>query len=254
MQKIALITGASAGFGKVAAEKLVQRGWKVIGTARRKERLEELQNSLGKDNFYPLAFDIRDISAIDQAVDSLPDDWKNIELLINNAGLALGLEKAPDCNLDKWLTMIDTNVRGLVAMTKKILPAMVAKNKGHIINISSIAGNYPYPGSNVYGASKAFVTQFSLNLRADLIGTAVRVSNVEPGLTDGTEFSDVRFDWDSNRARDVYKGVIGQNMTADDIAEIIIWIAEQPAHINVNRIEIMPVAQSFAGMTVAKNS
>ena len=253
MQKTALVTGASAGFGAALARLLCAKGWRVIASARRAERLAALQAELG-ENLYPLAFDIRDLAAMDAAIDSLPAAWQDIDLLVNNAGLALGLEKAPECNLEQWLQMIDTNVRGLVAITRKILPQMIKKNSGHIINISSIAGNYPYPGSNVYGASKAFVSQFSLNLRADLFGTAVRVSNIEPGLTDGTEFSDVRFSGDSAKAREVYRGVQGKNMTGEEIADIILWVAEQPAHINVNRIEIMPVAQSFAGLQVAKGN
>lgn len=246
---IALVTGASAGFGRALVRLLVARGHDVIAVARRADRLKALKQELGAP-CYPLAFDLCDSAAMDAALAALPESWREIDLLVNNAGLALGLEPAFESALSDWEKMIDTNVKGLVAITRKILPAMVARNRGQIVNLSSIAGNYPYYGSNVYGATKAFVTQFSLNLRADLIGTKVRVSNIEPGVIAGTEFSNVRFHGDEGKAADVYRGF--ENMSAEDIAEIILWIVEQPERININRIEIMPVAQTFAGLTIGK--
>ena len=249
MSKIALITGATAGFGTAICRTLIQAGYFVIGTGRRTERLTSLKAELG-ENFLPLAFDISDRLATEEAIKSLPTQWKNIDLLVNNAGLALGLEPADKANLDDWEQMIDTNIKGLVNITRFVLPQMVERNTGHIINLSSIAGTYPYAGSNVYGGTKAFVTQFSLNLRADLAGTKIRVSNVEPGLCGGTEFSNVRFHGDDERAAKVYENV--QSVQPEDIANIVLWLHQQPEHVNINRIEVMPTAQSFAGMSVSK--
>ena len=249
MSKIALITGATAGFGTAICRTLIQAGYFVIGTGRRTERLTSLKAELG-ENFLPLAFDISDRLATEEAIKSLPTQWKNIDLLVNNAGLALGLESADKANLDDWEQMIDTNIKGLVNITRFVLPQMVERNTGHIINLSSIAGTYPYAGSNVYGGTKAFVTQFSLNLRADLAGTKIRVSNVEPGLCGGTEFSNVRVHGDDERAAKVYENV--QSVQPEDIANIVLWLHQQPEHVNINRIEVMPTAQSFAGMSVSK--
>ncbi|TNH09179.1 SDR family oxidoreductase [Testudinibacter sp. TR-2022] len=246
---LALITGASAGFGAATARLLIQRGHRVIITARRQQRLHALQQELGA-NCFALAFDISDEQATLSALQSLPPEWQQIDLLVNNAGLALGIEAAQNSDLADWKQMIATNISGLVSITHAVLPGMVARNRGHIINLGSIAGDYPYPGGNVYGATKAFVKQFSLNLRADLVGTAVRVSNVEPGLCGGTEFSKVRFHGDDNKAAALYSNV--DYLSAEDIAETIVWIAERPAHVNINRIEIMPVAQAPAGLTVKK--
>ncbi|UEA17394.1 SDR family oxidoreductase [Pasteurella canis] len=249
MQKIALVTGASAGFGSAICRTLVEYGYKVIGTARRVDRLTELHRELGED-FYPLAFDVSDLQATEQALQSLPQAWQHIDLLVNNAGLALGLERADQVDLADWEQMINTNVKGLVTMTRLILPKMVERNTGHIINMGSIAGTYPYPGGNVYGATKAFVKQFSLNLRADLIGTAIRVTNIEPGLCGGTEFSHVRFKGDDQRVEKLYENV--EFIRAEDIANIVLWANQQPAHVNINRIEVMPVAQSSAALQVAR--
>lgn len=248
--KTALVTGATAGFGLAVCKLLIQSGYRVIGTGRRTERLAQLQTQFG-ERFLPLAFDIGDKQATKQTLENRPERWRSVDLLVNNAGLALGLEPAHQANLDDWYRMIDTNVKGLVTVTRLILPEMTAKNHGHIINVSSIAGNYPYPGGNVYGATKAFVTQFSLNLRADLAGTKVRVSNVEPGLCGGTEFSNVRFHGDDEKAAKVYENV--EYVRPEDIAEIVLWLNQQPEHVNVNRIEVMPVAQSFAPLHVSKN-
>ena len=246
-----LVTGVTAGFGKAIAELLIAKGHTVIGTGRRQEKLDALKNQLG-ENFIPLAFDIADIQATKTALQTLPDDLlKNLAVLINNAGLALGLEPADQTDFADWHTMINTNVLGLAHLTHEILPHMVANNDGYIINISSTAGNYPYFGGNVYGATKAFVTQFSLNLRADLVGKNIRVSNIEPGLCGGTEFSNIRFHGDDAKAEQVYENV--QFVTPQDIANMVLWLIEQPKHVNINRIEVMPTAQTFAGLKVVKD-
>ena len=248
---IALVTGATAGFGTEICRTLIQAGYFVIGTGRRSERLASLKTELG-EKFLPLAFDISDRLATQEAITSLPTQWKNIDLLVNNAGLALGLESADKANLDDWEQMIDTNIKGLVNITRFVLPQMVERNTGHIINLSSIAGTYPYPGGNVYGGTKAFVTQFSLNLRADLAGKNIRVTSVEPGLCGGTEFSNVRFKGDNERAEKLYENV--QYVTPQDIANMVLWLNQQPEHVNINRIEVMPTAQTFAPLNVARNS
>ncbi|KAE9533708.1 NAD(P)-dependent oxidoreductase [Ursidibacter arcticus] len=245
--KIALVTGATAGFGSAICKTLISAGYKVIGTGRRAERLSALQAELG-EHFLPLAFDVSDLQQTEQALNNRPDEWKNVDLLVNNAGLALGLEPAHQAELSDWYQMIDTNIKGLVSVTRLILPEMVARNSGHIINLGSIAGNYPYPGGNVYGGTKAFVKQFSLNLRADLAGTAIRVSNVEPGLCGGTEFSNVRFKGDDEKAAKLYENV--QYVSPEDIANIVLWLNQQPPHVNINRIEVMPTAQTFSPLAV----
>ena len=247
---VALVTGATAGFGWAICHALAAAGWRVIGTGRRAGRLAELKEQL-KDAFHPLAFDVADRAAAESAIAGLPSDWQDVDLLVNNAGLALGLERADRASLDDWDRMVDTNVRGLLTVTRLLLPQMVRRNRGCIVNIGSTAGNWPYPGGNVYGATKAFVKQFSRNLRADLAGTAIRVSNVEPGLCGGTEFSDVRFKGDKARAASVYENVA--TIQPEDIARIVLWIAQQPPHVNINRIEVMPVAQSFAPLAVARH-
>lgn len=245
-----LITGVTAGFGRQIAIDCIKNGFTVIGTGRREHKLDELQSELG-DNFIPLCFDVSDISATKAALEILPAEIRqNIDVLINNAGLALGLDSADKASMSDWQTMINTNTLGLVNITREILPNMVAKNDGLIINISSIAGNYPYFGGNVYGATKAFVTQFSLNLRADLIGKNVRVTNIEPGLCGDTEFSNVRFHGDDERARKVYENV--EFIRPQDISNMVSWLINQPKHININRLEVMPTAQTFAGLTVHK--
>ena len=246
---IALITGASAGFGAAIARKLAQEGHKVIVTARRKERLLALPQEIG-ENCLPLAFDITDEKATLQAIAELPEAWKAIDILVNNAGLALGIGAAQDSSLEDWKQMIATNITGLVTVTHAVLPGMVERNRGLIVNLGSIAGTYPYPGGNVYGGTKAFVKQFSLNLRADLVGTAIRVSNIEPGLCGGTEFSNVRFHGDDAKAAALYANV--DYITPEDIANTVAWIAQCPPHMNINRIEIMPVAQAPAGLVVKK--
>lgn len=244
-----LITGASAGFGKALAERLVANGHRVIGCARRLDKLNALADTLG-EAFLPVVMDVSDTASIPQIIADLPADFKQIDVLVNNAGLALGTEPAQKADLDDWMLMIDTNIKGLMALTHAVLPAMVARDSGYIINVGSIAGSWPYFGGNVYGATKAFVKQFSLNLRADLIGTQVRVTNLEPGNVAGTEFSNVRYHGDDKKAAQVYDGF--KTMTGDDIGDILLWLIESPAHINVNRLEVMPVAQTYNGLTIAK--
>lgn len=249
MQRTALLTGATAGFGAAICRTLIKNGYRVIGTGRRVARLEQLQQELG-ENFHFLAFDISDRQATEDAFHSLPASWQSIDLLVNNAGLALGLESADKASLDDWMQMIDTNIKGLVTITRLVLPQMVEHNSGHIINLGSIAGTYPYPGGNIYGGTKAFIKQFSLNLRADLAGTQIRVSNVEPGLCGGTEFSNVRFKGDDARAEKLYENV--EYVSPQDIANIVLWLNQQPEHVNINRIEVMPTAQTFAPLNVAR--
>ena len=244
-----LITGASAGFGKALAERLVANGHRVIGCARRLDKLNALADTLG-EALLPVVMDVSDTATIPQIIADLPADFSQIDVLVNNAGLALGTEPAQNASLDDWMRMTDTNIKGLMALTHAVLPAMVARDSGYVINVGSIAGSWPYFGGNVYGATKAFVKQFSLNLRADLIGTQVRVTNLEPGNVADTEFSNVRFHGDDDKAAQVYDGF--KTMTGDDIGDILLWLFESPAHINVNRLEVMPVAQTYNGLTIAK--
>ncbi|MEQ9885961.1 bifunctional NADP-dependent 3-hydroxy acid dehydrogenase/3-hydroxypropionate dehydrogenase YdfG [Pectobacterium zantedeschiae] len=244
---IIFVTGATAGFGESITRKFISAGHKVIATGRRQERLDALKAELG-DAIYTLKLDVRDRQAIEQAVASLPAQWRAIDVLVNNAGLALGLEPAHKASVDDWENMIDTNNKGLVFMTRALLPDMVARNIGHVINIGSTAGNWPYAGGNVYGASKAFVQQFSLGLRADLSGTRIRVTNIEPGLVGGTEFSAVRFKGNDDKVSKVYDNTTP--LTAEDVSEAVFWVATLPAHVNINTLEMMPVSQSFAGLSV----
>ncbi|MGB2536902.1 bifunctional NADP-dependent 3-hydroxy acid dehydrogenase/3-hydroxypropionate dehydrogenase YdfG [Hafnia paralvei] len=241
------VTGATAGFGEAITRKFIKNGHHVIATGRRLERLEKLKDELG-DALTILQLDVRNRAAIQQALEGLPVEKRRIDVLVNNAGLALGLEPAHKANIDDWDTMIDTNAKGLVNMTRAILPDMVERNVGHIINIGSTAANWPYAGGNVYGATKAFVKQFSLGLRADLHGTRVRVSDIEPGLVGGTEFSNVRFKGDNERVGKTYENA--NALSAVDIAEAVYWVATLPAHVNINTIEMMPVSQSFAPLSV----
>jgi 3-hydroxy acid dehydrogenase/malonic semialdehyde reductase len=247
-----LITGASSGFGAAAARKFAARGDRVIAAARRAERLRDLAAELGPDLLLPLTLDVRDRASVERLPAELPPEFAEVDILVNNAGLALGLEPAPAADVDQWEQMIETNCTGLVYVTRAFLPQMVARRRGHVVNLGSIAGTYPYPGGNVYGATKAFVHQFSLNLRADLHGTGVRVTSVEPGLSGGTEFSDVRFSGDHDRAAAVYAGT--QPLTAEDIAAAIEWATSQPPHVNINVIELMPVSQSFAPLQVDRQA
>jgi 3-hydroxy acid dehydrogenase/malonic semialdehyde reductase len=243
------VTGASAGFGEAIARRFAADGARVIVSARRSDRIAELARELGSD-VLPLTLDVRDRAAVAGAVSGLPPGFAAIDVLVNNAGLALGLEPAYGASLDDWDAMIDTNCKGLAYCTRAVLPGMVERGDGHVINLGSIAGTYPYPGGNVYGATKAFVHQFSLDLRSDLQGTGVRVTSVEPGLSGGTEFSVVRFGGDRAKAGQVYEGV--HPLEAGDVAEAVHWAASLPSHVNINVIEMMPVAQSFGPLAVAR--
>jgi len=248
MSQIALITGATSGFGAACARRFAAEGWRLILCGRRQERLDELRIELAATvpvQTFPL--DVRDEAAVNAAVAALPAEFAEIDLLVNNAGLALGLEPAQRCDMQDWQDMIDTNIKGLLYCTQAILPGMVERNRGHIVNIGSVAGNYPYPGGNVYGGTKAFVKQFSLNLRADLLGAKVRVTNVEPGMAE-TEFSLVRFKGDDHKADRVYEGV--QPLRPEDVADVVYWAATRPAHVNINRVEVMPVCQAFSPFAI----
>ena len=248
MQKIALITGATAGFGNSSVKEFIDNGWKVIATGRRKERLVALKEQFG-EALHTLTFDIQNSTQINEAIDSLPSNFKNIDLLINNAGLALGTAAAQECDLEQWNTMVDTNIRGLMSLTHKVLPTLI-QQRGAVINISSVAASYPYPGGNVYGGTKAFVVQFSLGLRSDLHGTGVRVTCVEPGMSE-TEFTLVRTKGDQSASDKLYEGA--NPMTGEDIAKTLYWIATLPPHMNINRVELMPVNQSFSPFQVHQN-
>lgn len=246
---IVLVTGASSGFGQAICRKLIADGYKVIGAARRLDKLQKLAQELGA-NFLPLTLDVSKKDSVETILLQLPKEFQPIDILINNAGLALGLEPAYEADYNDWQTMIETNVIGLVHLTHQILPGMVERNNGYIINLGSVAGTYPYKGGNVYGASKAFVKQFSANLRTDLLGKKIRVTNIEPGLCGGTEFSNVRFHGNAEQAAAVYKDV--DFITPEDIANTVSWLVNTPSHFNVNSIEIMPVAQASAGLAVNK--
>jgi len=248
--KTAWITGATAGFGAATVERFVEGGWRVIASGRRAERLQRLVDRHGAGRVLPLAFDVRDEAAMRQAIAGLPPEFAGVDLLVNNAGLALGTAPAQQAELAQWKQMIDTNVTALVTMTRLLLPALIER-RGAIVNLSSIAGSYPYLGGNVYGGTKAFVTQFSLGLRTDLHGTGVRVTSVEPGMAE-TEFTLVRTGGDQAASDKLYAGA--HPITAADIAGTLWWIANLPPHLNVNRIEIMPTSQSAAGLQVYREA
>jgi 3-hydroxy acid dehydrogenase/malonic semialdehyde reductase len=243
------ITGATAGFGLAIARRYIQNGARVIATGRRTERLEALRAELG-ERLLPVTLDITDSEAVERAVRSLPAEFAEVDVLVNNAGLALGLDLAQAARVEDWDVMVDTNVKGLLYCTHAVLPGMVARNRGHIVNMGSIAAEFPYPGGNVYGATKAFVHQFSLNLRADLHGTAVRVTDIEPGLVGGTEFSNVRFKGDEARAASLYANT--QPLTPEDIADAVHWVTTRPAHVNINIMSLMPVVQAFGPLPVKR--
>jgi 3-hydroxy acid dehydrogenase / malonic semialdehyde reductase len=248
--EVAFITGASSGFGAAITRHLAVNGIRVVAAARRVGRLEALAAELGRDTVLPVTVDVRNRASVEQAIGQLPPAFAKVDLLVNNAGVALGLEPAMRADLAEWEQMIDTNCKGIIYPTRALVPAMVSRGTGHIVNLGSVAGTYPYPGGNVYGATKAFVHQFSLNLRSDLHGTGVKVTCIEPGICGGTEFSEVRFRGDSQKAATVYSGM--QPLTADDIAATIDWATGQPDHVNINTIELMPVAQSFAAFQVSR--
>ena len=246
---IVLVTGATSGFGAATARRFAEDGARIVAVGRRADRLDALRDEIGADKVLPVTLDVRDRAAVAGAIGGLPADWSAIDVLVNNAGLARGLGPAQEADLDDWDAMIDTNVKGLVYLTRAVLPGMVERGRGHIVNIGSTAAEFPYPGGNVYGGTKAFVRQFSLNLRADLYGTPVRVTDIEPGLVGGTEFSNVRFG-DDAKAAAVYEGA--DALTPEDIADAIHWVASRPARVNVNTLQVMPVAQSFGPLRVHK--
>jgi 3-hydroxy acid dehydrogenase/malonic semialdehyde reductase len=246
---IAFVTGASAGFGQAIVRRFVREGLPVVAAGRRMDRLQALAEELGPA-VLPLQLDVRDRSAVESAVATLPPAFADIAIVVNNAGLALGLEPAHKAVLDDWQTMVETNINGLLYVTRALLPGMVARDRGHVVNMGSVAGEWPYPGGNVYGGTKAFVRQFSLNLRADLAATHVRVTDVEPGLCGGTEFSSVRFHGDQDRAAAIYQGT--EPLSAEDIADTVWWIVSRPPHININTISLMPVCQSFGPLRISR--
>jgi 3-hydroxy acid dehydrogenase/malonic semialdehyde reductase len=243
---IIFITGATAGFGAAMVKRFINGGHKVIATGRRLDRLEKLKAEFGV-NIYTLPLDIQDKDNVSKAIDSLPAEWSQIDVLINNAGLALGVNPAQKSSIEDWDTMVQTNINGLLYCTQKILPMMVKRNSGQIINLGSVAGEFPYAGGNVYGATKAFVHQFSMNLRSDLLGTNIRVTNIEPGMCQ-TEFSEVRFLGDKEKAKEVYNGM--HALSADDVAETIEWVVSRPPHVNINVISLMPIQQAFGGFAI----
>ena len=249
MVKTILVTGATAGFGQAVARRFVRDGHRVIATGRRTERLEALRAELGA-SLLPYALDVTDAAAVAALPNALPGSWREVDVLVNNAGLALGVAPAQSAVLEDWETMIGTNVTGLMRMTHALLPGMIERDHGHIVNVSSTAARYPYPGGNVYGASKAFVTQLSANLKADLVGTGVRITDLEPGLVGGSEFSAIRFGGDSAKADAVYAGTTP--LTPEDIAEAIAWVVGLPAHVNINRLEMMPTCQGPGPMTIKR--
>lgn len=247
---VVFITGATGDFGKAFAKRFADTKCRLVLHGRDTAKVRTLCNSFDVP-CHGVVFDATDVTAMREAIAAIPENFRNIDLLINNAGLALGLDKAPVANPADWENMIDVDCKALTLITREVLPGMVERKKGHIINIGSTAGNYPYPGGNVYGAAKAFVKQFSLGLRADLVGTNIRVTNVEPGQVE-TQFSTVRFHGDEARAKSVYAGT--QSLQADDVAEAVFWAATLPAHVNINRLEMMPTGQSFAGLTIERQS
>ena len=253
MSKSIFITGATAGFGAAMARRFARDGWSLILSGRRADRLDALAEELsGQTDVTTLVLDVQDRAAVEAAINGLPEKFNKLTALVNNAGLALGTTTAQNSSLDDWETMIDTNVKGVVYCTRLLLPRLIAHGAGAgIVNLGSVAGNWPYQGGNVYGATKAFVKQFSLNLRSDLQGTGVRVTNIEPGMAE-SEFSVVRFAGDQSKADAVYQGV--DPMTPEDIADTIFWVLNQPPHMNINRIEMMPVNQAFAGFAIHRKS
>lgn len=247
--KTILVTGATSGFGRATVARFHAAGWRVIATGRRAERLDALADALGRERLHTAAFDIRDEAAMRAALDALPPDFRAVDVLVNNAGLALGTAPAQRADLAQWKQMIDTNVTALATLTHALLPVLIER-RGAILNVSSVAATYPYTGGNVYGGTKAFVAQFSLGLRSDLHGTGVRVTSLEPGMAE-TEFTLVRTRGDQAASDTLYRGA--EPITPEDIAETLFWVATLPPHLNVNRLELMPVRQSFAGLQISRD-
>jgi NADP-dependent 3-hydroxy acid dehydrogenase YdfG len=242
-----LITGASSGFGRATAEKCAAAGARLILAARRLDKLEEIQKAYPEVPMHLIALDVRDRAAVEGALEALPEGFKDVTVLVNNAGLALGAGSAQEADLDQWEQMVDTNIKGVMYMTRTLLPRMVARKEGYVINIGSMAGHYPYPGSNAYGGTKAFVEQFSLGLRADLLGTQVRVTDIAPGLAE-TEFSLVRFSGDEAKAKELYQNAAA--LTAEDVAEAVHWCISRPKHVNITTMEIMPTCQATSSLAI----
>ena len=247
--RTAFVTGASSGFGAAIARRLVGDGFRVIAAARRRDRLQALAEEVGPD-LLAFSLDVTDAAQVAALPGALPEGWREVDVLVNNAGLALGLGPAATADLAAWDTMVATNISGLIHTTRALLPGMAERDRGHVVNIGSVAGTYPYPGGHVYGATKAFVKQFSLNLRADLVGTNLRVTDIEPGLVGGSEFSVVRFGGDAERASKIYEGT--QPLTAEDVAEAVAWVIGLPAHVNINRLEMMPTCQASSALTIKR--
>lgn len=248
---IVFVTGATAGFGTEIAKRFLKDGATVIGTGRRKDRLSKLEKELGS-SFHSLTFDVGKRSEVEAAINGLPAELAAVDVLVNNAGGAVGLDPAESAHLEDWDAMVDSNVKGVMYCTRLLLPGMVERKRGHIINIGSTAAEWPYPGGNVYCGVKAFVRQFSLSIRADLLGKGVRVTDVEPGLAGGTEFSQVRFKGDEKKAASVYQGA--EPLTPEDIAETVHWVATRPPHVNINTIQLMPTGQAFGPLPVHRKS
>jgi 3-hydroxy acid dehydrogenase / malonic semialdehyde reductase len=249
---VAFITGASSGIGEAIAERFAAEKKKLVLLARRRGKLESIAKRLSKHtDCHIIACDVTDKTSLKAEILNLPEDFRNVDVLVNNAGLALGLEPAQKASWEDWQTMIDTNCTALAFITYLMLPGMVERNRGHIVNIGSVAGSYAYMGGNVYAASKAFVEHFSRNLKADLLGTAVRITNIEPGMVGGSEFSLVRFGGDKERAQQIYAGT--KPLTAESIAESVSWSVSMPAHVNICRIEIMPVCQAPSRLAIHRD-
>lgn len=246
----ALVTGASSGIGRAVAQHLSSEGYQLVLMARRKERLQQLATEL-ETPCHILQCDLRDADAARNAIDSLPEEFRTIDVLVNNAGLAAGTEPAQSADWNDWDEMIATNCKGLSNITHAILPGMVERNRGHIVNIASVAGIYAYRGGNVYGATKAFVEHFTRGLKTDVLGTAVRVSNISPGMVGDCEFSLVRYRGDAEKAEAVYKDVEPLDPAA--IAECVAWCVSRPAHVNVLNMEVMATCQAPGGLAVSRN-
>lgn len=250
--RVVCVTGATSGFGWEIALQAAKAGAAIVAMGRRAERLAALKESLPKDTpYHPVTLDVRDHAAVERAFSSLPTSFSTIHALINNAGLALGTEPAPTAAMDDWEQMVDTNIKGTIYCTHAALPGMVARGYGHIVNMGSIAGSYPYKGGNAYGGTKAFVKQFSANLRTDLLGTGLRVTLIEPGMAE-TEFSLVRYHGDAAKAGAVYRNLAP--LTAPDVADAVLWAITRPAHVNINRIELMPTQQAAGGLAVHRDA
>ncbi len=248
---IVFVTGATSGYGRATAQAFIRSGAKVVGTGRRGDRLQELKKESG-DNFLPLSFDVSKRAEVESAIASLPEGFREVDVLVNNAGGALGLDPAQTADLNDWDAMVDINIKGVMYCTRLLLPGMVERKRGHIINLGSVAAEFPYPGGNVYGAVKAFVHQFSYNLRSDLLGTGIRVTDIQPGLTSDTEFSKVRFKGDEEKAAAIYKGV--KALSADDVADAIHWVATRPQHVNINVVQMMATAQAWGPFAIHRQS